>query len=305
VGAAQRPARRGDGRSARHAVEIALWALKREVRVRTIQDPDTFRDLIYAVVTGQRNHEDSRRKGLASAAGRRRATERGEYTGHKADGYRLAMSIEDGKLLRRLELDPDRRPAIELIFRLGLRGKTSGAIARALNDAGWCTKPRLKGQQPKDWNSAAVLRILHNPRYAGLAATRGEIVGHGHWPTDITVRQHQRLQKLIADRWRRRRKRRDIEAFLLSRIAKCGRCGAPFTATPALSAKTAPSPDARYAAATGATATPSAAMPRRSTPTSSRRLVALGVSLTGPLAVVAFRRRGRRDPGPRFKTGRC
>jgi hypothetical protein len=33
---------RGDGRSARHAVEIALWALKRDVRVRTVQDPDTF-----------------------------------------------------------------------------------------------------------------------------------------------------------------------------------------------------------------------------------------------------------------------
>jgi DNA invertase Pin-like site-specific DNA recombinase len=46
---------RGDGRTARHAVEIALWALKRDVRVRTVQDPDTFRDLLYAVVTGQRN----------------------------------------------------------------------------------------------------------------------------------------------------------------------------------------------------------------------------------------------------------
>jgi len=219
---------RGDGRSARHAVEIALWALKREVRVRTIQDPDTFRDLLYAVVTGQRNHEDSRRKGLASAAGRRRATERGEYTGVKADGYRLAVSIEDGKIIRRLEVDPERQRAIELIFRLGLRGKTSGVIARALNDAGWRTNPRLKGQQPQAWDSAGVLQVLHNPRYAGLAATKGEIVGEGHWPAYITVRQHQRLQKLIADRWRRRRKRRDNEAFLLSRIAKCGRCGQPF-----------------------------------------------------------------------------
>src|SRR5207245_819780 len=57
---------RGDGRSARHVVEIALWALKRGVVVRTVQDPDTFRDLLYAVVTGQRNNEDSRRKGRSS-----------------------------------------------------------------------------------------------------------------------------------------------------------------------------------------------------------------------------------------------
>lgn len=30
---------RGDGRVARHAVEIALWALKQDVAVRTVQDP--------------------------------------------------------------------------------------------------------------------------------------------------------------------------------------------------------------------------------------------------------------------------
>ena len=79
---------RGDGRTARHLVEIALWALKANVAVRSIEDPDTFRDLLYAVVTGQRNHEDSRRKGAASAAGVRRALYRGEYAGKPLDGCR-------------------------------------------------------------------------------------------------------------------------------------------------------------------------------------------------------------------------
>src|SRR6185437_3931308 len=117
---------RGDGRTARHLVEIALWALKANVAVRSIQDPDTFRDLLYAVVTGQRNHEDSRRKGLASAAGRRRAVERGEYTGYKADGYSVLVEIDStGAVVRRLEIDAAREPAIRLLFRLGLRGKTS------------------------------------------------------------------------------------------------------------------------------------------------------------------------------------
>jgi DNA invertase Pin-like site-specific DNA recombinase len=86
---------RGDGRAARHAVEIALWALKQDVAVKTVQDPDTFRDLLYAVVTGERNNEDSRRKGLASAAGRRRAVERGEYMGAKPDGYVLVVEVDD------------------------------------------------------------------------------------------------------------------------------------------------------------------------------------------------------------------
>jgi hypothetical protein len=35
---------RGDGHSARHTVEIALWALKREVKICTLHDPDTFRN---------------------------------------------------------------------------------------------------------------------------------------------------------------------------------------------------------------------------------------------------------------------
>jgi len=85
---------RGDGRLARHAVEIGLWALKHDVRVRTVQDPDTFRDLLYAVVTGQRNYEDSRRKSLSVAAGLRRSVERGRHIGVPPDGYRVAVRVD-------------------------------------------------------------------------------------------------------------------------------------------------------------------------------------------------------------------
>jgi hypothetical protein len=37
---------RGDGLVARHTVEIAQRALKHDLRVRTLQDQDTFRDLL-------------------------------------------------------------------------------------------------------------------------------------------------------------------------------------------------------------------------------------------------------------------
>src|SRR5207247_11400371 len=107
---------RGDGRSARHVVEVALWGLKCRVAVRTVQDPDTFRDLLYAVVTGERNYEDSRRKGLASAAGRRRAVERGDYTGAKPDGYMWVVEVDaSGAVKKRLDADPARGPLIEMI----------------------------------------------------------------------------------------------------------------------------------------------------------------------------------------------
>src|SRR5204863_4077486 len=113
---------RGDGRSARHLVEIALWALKAGVTVRTVEDVDTFRDLLYAVVTGQRNHEDSKRKGAASAAGRRRAVERGDYTGAKPDGYMRVVEVDaSGAVQKRLAVDPGRRPLLEVTFRMALR----------------------------------------------------------------------------------------------------------------------------------------------------------------------------------------
>jgi DNA invertase Pin-like site-specific DNA recombinase len=216
---------RGDGRSARHAVEIALWALKRDVRVRSIHDPDTFRDLLYAVVTGQRNHEDSRRKGLSSQAGRKRAAARGDFIGYKPDGYRLAIDIDSrGGVRKRMEIDPERREVIAALFRLALAGKRPEAVARAVNRKGWHTKPSRRGCPPVRWTAGRVMQVLVNPRYAGLAFFDGEIVARGHWPSYITERQHQRLANKLA-RGRPTKEFRQLETYLLARLASCGLCG--------------------------------------------------------------------------------
>jgi DNA invertase Pin-like site-specific DNA recombinase len=219
---------RGDSRSARHAVEIALWALKRDVHVHTLQDPDTFRDLLYAVVTGQRNHEDSRRKALATSAGMRRSAERGECIGGRPDGYKFAVEVSDnGAITKHLEIDPERQPIIETVFRMGLRGKRTGQIARALNDAGWHTKPLARSRAPQTWTCHSVLGILRNPRYAALATLKGEIIGHGHWPAYITEAQHHRIRKHLAKR-RPPPRFRPVKCYLLARLARCGKCGAPL-----------------------------------------------------------------------------
>ena len=216
---------RGDGRSARHAVEVALWALKNDVRVRTIQDPETFRDLLYAVVTGQRNHEDSRRRGLASAAGRRRAVERGDYTGSKPDGYRRVVEVDaSGAVKKRLDVDPARRPLIKMIFRMALRGNGTAAIAHAINEAGWQTKPLIGWQRPKAWDVQSVLDVLSNPRYAGLAAHKGEVIARGNWPAYITEREYYRIKKRRS-RPKPTKTPRKRDTFLLARLGRCGICG--------------------------------------------------------------------------------
>jgi DNA invertase Pin-like site-specific DNA recombinase len=217
---------RGDGHSARHTVEVALWALKRDVKIRSIHDPDTFRDLLYAVVTGQRNHEDSRRKGLSVQAGRKRAAARGDYIGYKPDGYRLAIELDSrGRVHKRMEIDPDRRELIETLFRLGLAGKRPEAIARTLNRKGWYTKPSRRGCLPTRWGSRRVMELLANPRYAALAIYGGEIVARGHWPAYISERQHRRLRAGVA-KGRPTKAFRQRETYLLAKLVRCGLCGA-------------------------------------------------------------------------------
>jgi Homing endonuclease associated repeat/Resolvase, N terminal domain/Recombinase/Recombinase zinc beta ribbon domain len=218
---------RGDGRSARHAVEIALWALKLDVRVRTVQDPDTFRDLLYAVVTGQRNHEDSRRRGLAISAGQRRARIRGDYRGSVPDGYRLAVDVDSsGTVTKRVVIDPERQPAFEMMFRMALRGRSNGDISRALNRSGSQTKPLFRNTKAQEWTPGLVILVLRNPHYAGLTAFRGEVVAQGHWPAYITPRQHERL----AARRSERAPKGPSETYLLTRVATCGMCGNPLYA---------------------------------------------------------------------------
>jgi hypothetical protein len=217
---------RGDGRTARHTVEIALWALKHDVRVRTLQDPDTFRDLLYAVVIGQRNNEDSKRKAISSQAGRKRAIARGEFVSHLPDGYRLHRQLDaSGELHKRMVFDEDRRPLFELVFRLARRGRTCGQIAKTLNDRGWLTKPVKRIDRPRPFDVGKVYELLQNPRYAALASYRGEVLARGHWPAYISERQHEKIKARLANP-RVGFDKGPLEAYLLKGIARCGHCGA-------------------------------------------------------------------------------
>ena len=87
---------RGDGKQARHLVEIALWAIKSGVRIHCIQDPSTFENLVMAVVMGERNMEDSRRKSDGIRAGLARRRQRGRFNGGRPP-YRLHVPPQRGR----------------------------------------------------------------------------------------------------------------------------------------------------------------------------------------------------------------
>lgn len=223
---------RGDGKTARHVVEVALWALKANVRVRPVQDPDTFRDLLYAVVTGQRNHEDSARKAAATAAGLRRAAERGDWVGGiLPDGYRVIRGVDDrGHVTRCVELDPQRSELWRFIWDSAVAGWSVDSIVLELDRRGLMTNPRKAGHRARKFDANRVRQALANPFYAALSVHKGEIVGRGHWPAyvspdDFRHAADQRSRRSGRDRRGPGRPRRADVEYLLSGLARCGECG--------------------------------------------------------------------------------
>ena len=223
---------RGDGKLARHVVEIALWANKADVTIRSLQDPDTFRDLLYAVVTGQRNHLDSQRKGASVAAGLRRTVERGSYAGICLDGYRVRVQVDaENAVSKRLEIDPKRAPVIRMIFDMARTGHTAEQTADAVTANGWTTPRGSHDGLPMRFEAAGILRVLRNPRYAGLSTWKGEVLARAQWPAYISPEE---FRALSSKRMGKRRSRSlgpyPKEPFLLVGVARCSLCGSAIHA---------------------------------------------------------------------------
>ena len=147
---------RGDGIQAAHLVEYMLWALKAGVKIMSKQDPQTFVDLLYTVVTGQRNHEDSARKSESVRDGiDRRVRERELPTGGgtRRYGYQWSESRKKPPLLIPFEGSViDHR-----MYQAILEGAPTLQIARELMADGVKTVRAANGTAPASARSCATL----------------------------------------------------------------------------------------------------------------------------------------------------
>src|SRR5215207_4665009 len=219
--------------AADHLVEvIARWNRKR-VTLATEQD-DEFRDprtnLRNAALQGQRNLDDSRRKSAATADGKKRTAERGEWTGGIVpDGYVKLPRGEDEP--RRLALDPDREGTLRAVLALGLRGLTSGEAAREANRRGLLSRKVVKGGfEFAPWTAWRVRQLWQLPHIAGIATYKGEVVGEGEWPRIIDPADWHRLQRITTERAalsaaKTRPGQRRSHHHLLAGLGECGHCG--------------------------------------------------------------------------------
>jgi DNA invertase Pin-like site-specific DNA recombinase len=214
---------RGDGVQAQHLVEVLLWGRNAGVRLRSVQDDSTGENVLMAAMMGERNFEDSKRKAAATAAGKRRAAERGESTGSVPDGYRIEKTASGTSVSRSVEQDPERKYIYRLIWDLALDGVTVRSIVRELATAGYMTAPRRA--KPRPFDAARVDKALNNPFYAGLIVSRGEIIGAGKWEGYVEPDDWYRLREERKTRTRHRSEpvgRPD--GGLLARLARC-ECG--------------------------------------------------------------------------------
>jgi site-specific DNA recombinase len=155
-------------------------------------------------------HGEVKRKGARQAlAARQRAQQGKPAPGPRPLGYEADM----------VTLRPSEAAAIRHAYKVLLAGGSTSSIARDLNGQGLTTS------QGKPWTHHSVRTLLRNPRYAGLRAHHGEVVGSAVWTPVVDEETWRGAVALLGDARRRTNLRPGGERTrLLTGIARCGVC---------------------------------------------------------------------------------
>jgi DNA invertase Pin-like site-specific DNA recombinase len=221
---------RGDAIQAAHLVEVVLWAMKTNVRVRSVQDDRTGESILDAALIGTRNYEDSRRKSESIKSSKRREFEAGNWQGGDAPDGLLSPAGSKG-----LVIDPERAPVIRRIFELADEGLARPAIVRTANAEGLRTRPIASGKFEHDglpWTTFRVADVLSNPVYAGRVVWRrrqpDEEVRAGNHEPLIDPELFDRVNAKLTFRKNKPAQGRPTQRYALSHLAVCSRCGRPM-----------------------------------------------------------------------------
>jgi site-specific DNA recombinase len=206
--------------AADHLVEVVAHLRRHGVRLRTVED-DFFADdrigLLMAAIQGQRNSEDSRRKSEATAAGlRRRAKERGMFTGPLPYGYEWKKDEEgDGFLV----IVPAEAEIVRRIFAEYVAGRSMTAIAQGLH------RDKVKTKKDATWRQAQISGILRNPVYIGKVKNKDDVFDGVH-EAILDPALWERTAQQIAAMPKRRGRLPKHDIYLFGRgFLRCGVCG--------------------------------------------------------------------------------
>lgn len=216
---------RGDGgREAAHLVEFSLWRAKSGVAIRSVQDDATWTTpmghLIPALM-GERNYEDSRRKGLAVQAGMRREAAKGRFVGGRVPfGYAGVGKREARDLVEA----PAEAAIVRSIFADYVAGLSVREIVRGLARVG-------SSPSGAAWQRSTVNRTIANVTYVGMVrGPDGELLSGQH-PAIVDEATWERAQAIRSGHLRRKPGRYPDGGHLLVKgLLRC-RCGAGMRPT--------------------------------------------------------------------------
>jgi DNA invertase Pin-like site-specific DNA recombinase len=215
---------RGDGERNRHLVEILLDAMRSGYTLRSVEDDRTFESVSSAAQMGDRNYEDSRRKGSAVRDGlaRRRAS------GKRIGGNSYALTWRRNERDERETVpDPDKAPVVDRINAEFLAGRPILQIVKGLNT------DRIPTHRGGKWSTATVVSIIENPLYAGLVRDGEELI-EGRHESIISRERYEEainIRRATAQTHRRGRGPLGQHLFRLGflRHAECGGAMSPRT----------------------------------------------------------------------------
>lgn len=180
---------------------------------------------------------ESKRIGKDTARGMKENALRGFINGGTAPLGLEVKHIPDGERMRRkLVVDEKTSSTVSMIFSLAGDGHGTKEIAIKLNGLGLLTNTG------KPWNKNAVLYVLRNEIYAGVIVwnkgSTDPIRIEGALPAIISKETFDRVQRMVSARAPNViHPRRVGSDYLLSGLARCGKCGGPMCGSAAKSGK--------------------------------------------------------------------
>lgn len=107
------------------------------------------------------------------------------------------------------------------VYRQTVARFLAGESTRSL--AIWLNEQQIPTVTGRTWITSTLKQMLINPRYAGLRAYRGEVVGPGIWEPIISEDEHR--QVVARFNQMKTSGRRAPQRYLLSGLTRCSRCG--------------------------------------------------------------------------------
>jgi site-specific DNA recombinase len=224
-------------RSREDSIVYKTMLRKNGVQVVSITEPfeDTPTGRLLEAMIESLDEFYSANLGQEVLRGMRESASRGFYISARPPYGYTRIKIRDGNKERpKLEVDPHTAPIVKRIFRILLEGLGLTEVAKVLNGEG------IPGPKGKRWGKTTLYGLLINEVYAGTLVwgrrgkNRQPVRVENAWPAIVEKENFQMAQGLLKERSpKMTHPRRTVSPYLLSGVARCGRCGKALIASEA------------------------------------------------------------------------